>query len=105
MLVFLLIIAGLILYFVIYKFFLLCYQGWQNQCSLRRWVKVLSEYIEAIILLLCLATPALVGFCSFKVYGLNSLTDIGWILASEIAVSSFCLGLLIIYCTQKDTKK
>jgi hypothetical protein len=104
MLVFLLIIAGIILYFITYKLLLSCYHYWQYQCKRYRWVKVLSEYIEAIILLLCLAAPTFVGFYGFMVCELDSLTDIGLILASEVAVSSFCLGLLIIYYTQKNTK-
>lgn len=104
MLIISLIFGGIALYFIIYKLFSMCYQHWQKLSLKHTWAKVLSEYIEAFLLLLCLSLPACIGFYAFRHFGFDTMYSIGLTLAGEIAVSSFFLGLLIIYCTQKKSK-
>lgn len=104
MLIISLIFGGIALYFIIYKLFSMCYQHWQKLSLKYTWVKLLSEYIEAFLFLLCLSLPACIGFYGYHHLGFDTMHSIGLTLAGEIAVSGFFLGLLIIYCSQKNRK-
>lgn len=104
MLIFSLILGGVALYIIVYKLFAICFRHWKNLCTKYAWAKILNEYLEALLLLFCLAIPALVGLYEYRLGGLDNWATTATTLILEIAVGIFCLGLLIIYRTRKLEK-
>lgn len=104
MLIFSLILGGGVSYIIVYKLFALCFRYWNMLCMKYVWAKILNEYLEALLLLFCLAIPALVGLYGYRLGGPDNWATTATTFILEIAVGIFCLGLLIIYRTRKLEK-
>ena len=71
MLIFSLILGGVAFYLIIYKLFVICFCYWRNLCTKHTWAKILNEYLEALLLLSSLASPALIGIYRYQHGGLD----------------------------------
>lgn len=81
MLIFSLILGGVAFYLIIYKLFVICFCYWRNLCTKHTWAKTLNEYLEALLLLSSLASPALIGITDI------SMED--WIIGHQQPLHSY----------------